>query len=104
MLALLGDPDAADVPYEGSGHTEAESAGSGTETGGGTAASGRAGDPSLQEGAPHRRAEEVPGRCKMPSKVSVRLLGSFFKTLSYMMQRQFNSVLFMCGNAYIHIV
>lgn len=70
---LLGDGDAAYVPHEGGGLPEAESAGPGPEAGGGAAASGRAGNAPLQEGAPHRRAEEVPGGREMPSQVSVRL-------------------------------
>lgn len=76
VLPLPGDPDAADVSREGGGHTEAEPAGSGAETRGGAAESGRAGGPPHQEGAPHRGAEEVPRGCKMPSEVSVDPCGS----------------------------
>lgn len=55
-----GGPDAEGVLRERSGDAEAESAVSGSEAGGSAAESLRAGDAPDQEGAPHRRAEEVP--------------------------------------------
>lgn len=55
-----GGPDAAGVLWKGGGDSTAESAGSGSETRGGAAESRRAGDASLQEGTPYRRAKEVP--------------------------------------------
>lgn len=65
-----GGPDAEGVLRERGGDAEAEPAGSGSETGGSAAASRRAGDAPLQEGTPHRRAEEVSGRCEVSSEVS----------------------------------
>lgn len=59
-IPTTGGADAADVSCEGSGDAQAEPGGPGAKAGGGAAESSRAGDPPLQEGAPHRRAEEVP--------------------------------------------
>lgn len=73
MTRHPGGPDAADVLWERGGDAEAESVGSGSETGRSAAESRRAGDAPLQEGTPHRRAEEVPRGCKMSSKVSIGL-------------------------------
>ena len=68
-----GGPDAEGVLRERGGDPEAKPAGPGSETGGGPAESRRAGDAPLQEGTPHRRAEEVPGGCEVSSKVSLNL-------------------------------
>ncbi len=69
-----GGPDATSVLQKRGGDSEAEPAGSGSETGGGAAASLRARDAPLQEGAPHCRAEEVSGGCKMSSEVSTKVM------------------------------